>query len=1062
MSINKRLFGRSGLLLLSALLWALPALAQLNTSKVEGVVRDSDTGEPLQGAQVVIEGTRLGNVTNSDGYFFILNVPPGRRDITFTFTGYQKTTIGNQMLLAGQTTTVDANLSSTVVQLEGITIEGESDVLMPRDNTVSKRRMTAEKISETPATKLEDMMILEAGVQTGGPDALGRGLRIRGGRLGEEVMIIDGVAVRNYTADPFKSGQGWVWEQELGSRAEDASPLEFSANAVEQVDIITGGFQAEYGNAQSGVVNIVTKEGGADWRGNVRFTTDETNPRTADYGYNQMTASLGGPIPGIPNLYVHGSGEIQGMADRQPTHADEGFRGINQDFVDRLNRAVRNDPVFGKQNPAFSLEDLQAGREFYASKTGNNESLFNPGNPVRIPENWGDRSLASSKITYYPIQGLKLLGSINYSRNQHSLPRSSGNYIADGVITVSTLPARAWELDAPDTMTIIPQSYARRTRTTNLLLGGDWDFYSSADKSASLIFRYTRFRTQDISSSSLRDGFVRSENTSFMGWSLHDIPFEIETFPDMNMPLQGSEEGKTLYPDADGPWHRNWDLEYPYRLITGNDLYWLSYFYSREWQNNYKADVDFQLNRYNRAKVGVQYSDFENQKYDLHNMNFRRDLDNEFTYEPSMIAAYLQNRTDLGDFVFNYGIRYDRFDPVDNWGFKNGDDWGERYFATTIDEWSPRFDVGFPVTDKSQMRFSYGVFSQLPSMSYIFDGANPGGLEYSRTDAFEGGISYLMSDDMVLDIVGYYRDVIGNVARKEFFRDYHQWHEDLRVRGWTNGFTNRDSGNIKGMDVTMRKRFSNNFSYNLMYTMQFSRTTGSDYNTTSEFDVFLDPSTGAVFVPPDELRPINGDVTHKMTANLNYLFPEDFQAGTLVNPILKNVRIFALLRLSSGQPAYDRIVNAGSTYWMNAAQDVSWLTRRDGRPIGGVNYFRGRWDYTMDLRFNKEFRLGRAYRISVFSEVFNLFNKKLPTPYPSGYTYEGNYRRAGGGATMAWDDDAPRETKVWFNADFNQDGILSLEEQAKGNIAHSMMMSTMDKSQYGNARQIRFGAEFSF
>lgn len=358
MSINKRLIVRTSVLLFSALIWALPMVAQLNTSKVEGVVRDSDTGEPLQGAQVVIEGTRLGNVTNADGYYFILNVPPGRRDITFTYTGYQKVTVGEQLLLSGQTTTINASMSSTVVQLEGITVEGESEILMPRDNTVSKQRMTADKIAETPATTLEDMMILEAGVQTGGPDALGRGLRIRGGRLGEEAMVIDGVTVRNYTADPFRSGLGWVWEQELGSLAEDASPLEFSTSAVEQVDIITGGFQAEYGNAQSGVVNIVTKEGGADWHGNVRFTTDETNPRTSDFGYNQATASLGGPIPGIPNLYIHGSGELQGQADRRPTHADEGFRGVNADFVERLNAAVRNDPIFGNQTPAFKLEDL--------------------------------------------------------------------------------------------------------------------------------------------------------------------------------------------------------------------------------------------------------------------------------------------------------------------------------------------------------------------------------------------------------------------------------------------------------------------------------------------------------------------------------------------------------------------------------------------------------------------------------------------------------------------------------------------------------------------------------
>ncbi len=1063
MSINKRLFGRSGILLLSAMLWALPALAQLNTSKVEGVVRDADTGEPLQGAQVVIEGTRLGNVTNSDGYYFILNVPPGRRDITFTFTGYQKLTVGGQLLLSGQTTTVDANLSSTVVQLAGITIQGESDVLMPRDNTVSKQRLTAGKIAEIPATKLEDMLLLEAGVQTGGPGALGRGLRIRGGRLGEEVMVVDGVAVRNYTADPFRSGNGWVWEQELGSKAEDASPLEFSANAVEQVDIITGGFQAEYGNAQSGVINIVTKEGGAQWRGNIRYTTDETNPRTADYGYNQMTASVGGPLPGIPNLYIQGSGEIQGQADRMPTHADEGFRGVNQQFISRLNYAVRNDPVFGNQSPAFSLEDFKAGREFYAGKTGKSAALFNPGNPVRIPGNWGDRSLATSKVTYYPIQGLKLLGSINYSRVQNSYPvNNTGNYFTDGVATISTLPLRAWEYDAPDTTVTIPQSYARRTRTTNLLLGADWDFYRSADRSGSLIFRYTRMKTQDITNSSLRDNYIRSENTTFGGWSLHDIPFEVETFPGMKLPLEDSPEARRWYPNGQGPWERTWAIEYPFRLTTGTQLYWLSYFYSREWQNNYKADIDFQLNRYNRAKIGVQYSDFQNQKYELHNMRRNRDVNNEFNYEPTILSAYAQNRTDLGDFVFNYGLRYDRFDPVDNWGFKFGDDWGENYFAKTLSEWSPRFDVGFPVTDKSQLRFSYGVFKQLPSMSYIFNRGNPGGLQYSRTDAFEGGLSYLLSDDMVLDIVGYYRDVMGNVARKEFFRDYYQWREERRVRTWTNGFTNRDSGNIKGMDLTMRKRFSNNFSYNLMYTMQFSRTTGSDYSSTSGWDIFMDPSTGAVFSPPDELRPINGDVTHKLTATLNYLFPEDFQAGTIFNPILKNVRAFVLFRLSSGQPAYDRIVAGGATYFMNAAQNVSWLTRRNGRPIGGLNYFRGRWDYSMDLRFTKEFRLGRAYRVSLFSEIFNVFNKKLPTPYPSGLNYEGYYRRAGGGVPMVWDDNAPRETKVWFNADFNQDGVLSLEEQAKGNIAYSVMQSTMDKSQYGVARQIRFGAEFNF
>src|SRR3972149_6867449 len=107
MSKKSYCIGRSGLTLIATvamLLMSVGAFAQsINTSKIEGTVRDKDTGQPLQGVQVVVEGTRLGNISNSDGYYFILNVPPGRKGITFTFTGYQKTTISDVLLLAGQT-----------------------------------------------------------------------------------------------------------------------------------------------------------------------------------------------------------------------------------------------------------------------------------------------------------------------------------------------------------------------------------------------------------------------------------------------------------------------------------------------------------------------------------------------------------------------------------------------------------------------------------------------------------------------------------------------------------------------------------------------------------------------------------------------------------------------------------------------------------------------------------------------------------------------------------------------------------------------------------------------
>jgi hypothetical protein len=1049
MTGTKNLAGTAGLFIaVVAVMFGLaaPAKAQLNTSKIEGIIRDKATGQPLEGAQVLVEGTRLGNISNTDGYFFILNVPPGRRSISFSYTGYQKVTVADQLLLAGQTTTINAELSSTVVELAGITVQGESEVLVPRDNTVSKQRLTSERILVSPTSKLEDLLVLEPGVQIGGEGGMSRGLRIRGGRLGEESMVVDGVIVRNYTADPFRSGRGWIYEQELGSLGEDTTPLDISTSSVEQVDIITGGFQAEYGNSQSGIINIVTREGGQEIKGSARLTTDEQNPRTADYGYNQLQLDLGGPVPGIPNLFYHGSGEIQGMADRQPTHADEGFRGVNQDLVDHLNDAVRNDPVFRKMMPVFTLEELQKGRQSYASRTGKSASLWSPVNPVRLPGNWMDRTLSSGKITYSPVAALKVIGSINFSRNQNSYPQS---YFSDGYVTKSQLPYRDWSQDA-DTALIIPQSFGRRTRTSNLLFGFDWTFLQGAKRNASLQFRYTNMRNQDINSSSLKTGYTHE--TSFLSWTPHDAQFEVESYPNRELPVDPADFH--YYPDGQSWTHPNWRVETPFTLGASSSLYGLSYRYLREHQNNYKADLDFQLNRTNRAKLGFMGTFFENDMFAVDFMKLSRDLSNEFNYKPRMYAFYIQNRTDLGDFVFDYGLRYDTFQPKANWGFRFGDQWGQDYFPKNLNAVSPRFDVAFPVTDKSQLRFSYGVFTQLPSMTFLFSGENPGDLDYSRTDAFETGLSYLINDDLVLDMVAYYRDVTGNVALKEFFRDYWEYYSERRIRDYSTGYTNRDHGNIKGMDLTLRRRFANSFSFNLMYTLQFSRTTGSQYGSTSTWGIFIDPATGEEFQPPDEIRPIDGDVTHKLSLNVNHMFADDFMAGSHLNTVLRNVRSYAMLTLSSGEPLVDRIVHGGD------ATDVSWLTRSGGDMIGGLNYFRGRWDYNLDLRFSKTFSLGNRHRLSVFSEIFNALNKKDNAAYPQGYTYEG-VSTITGGVDLAWSEDLLPEQKVRFNADFNQDGILSVMEAAKGSIASSVL-SSMSNRAWGLARQIRCGLEYSF
>lgn len=1035
MSIIRRIFSLSTLLAVStlALLLFSSAAAQLNTAKIEGTVRDQDTGAPLAGVQVTVEGTRLGNITNDDGYFFVLNVPAGRRNVVFTFTGYQKTTVTDVLMLAGQTMTVNANLSSTIVEIEGITVEGVSEVLLPRDQTVSKQRLTSEKLDETPTTKLEDLMILEAGVQTGGEGGRARGLRIRGGRLGEEAMVVDGVTVRNYTANPFREGVFWIHNQEQSARGEDASPLEFSTTSVEEVDILTGGFQAEYGQAQSGIVNIVTKEGGPKHRGNFRIISDELNPRTADYGYNQLQTNFGGPVPLIENLFYHVSGEIQGFDDRFPTHADEGFRGINQKFVDHLNHGVRNDPIFGQQQPAFTLDMLRVGRESFIQRMQTaypnlkldpaydfNQGLFSPPHPARQPRNWQDRTTTTGKLTYSPFSGLKLLSTSQFSRSQNTWPNITSEAGADiwfknGFVTSEMLPLRRWDTARGDHQmedgtwwAIIPPNTGRRTRTSNFLAGANWDFYKTPTRNAALQFRYTNFRVQDINNSNLKDNYERK---TIFAWTPHDIPFQVETYPNREA-ARSLEDAQYYYPDGASDWAREGQYATPFGYEQNVQLYYMEYRYTREQQHNFKTDVDFQLNRYNRMKFGAQLGVFDNQQFS--SGRTIRIMDNEFNYRPRLYGFYAQNRTDLGDFVFDYGLRYDSFQPRDNWGFRHGDYWGERYYPENFHEFSPRFDVGFPVTDRAQLRFSYGVFTQVPSFSNIFSSGNPGGLGFSRTDAFETGMSYMLSSDVLVDFVGFYRDADGNLAQGSFFRDYTEWRTGRHVRGMASGYVNHDKGNIKGMDITLRKRFSDNYSMNVIYTLQFARSTGSSYLATTS----------------DELRPNDGDRAHKFSTYLNYIVPRNVTGNELFNRVINDLNAYAIGTFQSGSPTGE-------------------LSRR-----------RGRWDYNVNLRLSKPIFLGDSRRLSLMADITNLTNRKLPRSYPSGYSYQG-YRYVTGGRDLKWED-ASFIDKWRFQADFDGDGILTVEEAAKGSIAASLLSNLSNLQGWGIARQVRLGLDFSF
>jgi hypothetical protein len=177
-------------------------------------------------------------------------------------------------VLGDQTLTVNFGLSGAVV-LEAITITAAETPIVPRDQVTSKTTVTGQTIDQLPVDDPRQAINLQPGVVESG-DALG--LSIRGGRPGEAVVYVDGVPVRR-----LRTG---------------ASQLNVGTNATEEASVTTGALGAEFGDAQSGVISLITRSGGPRFQGNLVYETDEVFGNSISVGFNRFEGSLSGPIFG--------------------------------------------------------------------------------------------------------------------------------------------------------------------------------------------------------------------------------------------------------------------------------------------------------------------------------------------------------------------------------------------------------------------------------------------------------------------------------------------------------------------------------------------------------------------------------------------------------------------------------------------------------------------------------------------------------------------------------------------------------------------------------------------
>lgn len=248
-------------------------LAQSGVGKLSGKVIDADTKDPLIGANVVLINTDLGAATDVDGNYFVLNITPGTYSVKFSYVGYAPKTIQNVRVVAGITYELNCDLSTDFTLPE---IVVQSNKLFEEKSTNTVKVFDADQISRLPVRGVTNIAALQSGVvaQEGSGGVTGNAtLNIRGGRGSEILYIVDGVPQTN-----------------LYNRG---SVSQVSDNAIEQISFQVGGYEAKYGQAQSGIISITTKSGDPFYK---IFGEAVSSEYLDDFGYNLYSTNISGPI----------------------------------------------------------------------------------------------------------------------------------------------------------------------------------------------------------------------------------------------------------------------------------------------------------------------------------------------------------------------------------------------------------------------------------------------------------------------------------------------------------------------------------------------------------------------------------------------------------------------------------------------------------------------------------------------------------------------------------------------------------------------------------------------
>ena len=751
------------------------------TGKISGRVTDSQSGEALAGCNVLVQGTSMGAATDANGEYFIINLSPGSYYLAFSMIGYASYTAEFVQVNIDVTTPVNAALTTEALQMAGVSVTAERPAI---ENTLtsSKHIVSGDIMGAMAITDVNDVIKTLPGVIEFGGD-----LHIRGGRSGEEMYLVDGASVTNAV---------------MGGQAIPVNP-----NMIGELQLITGTFNAEYGQAMSGLFNTVLREPAEGFSASFSFRT------SLDQDYFKTDA---GDFNGA-DVYA----ETMEIVDDAGNYTAAGASDYKK-------------TEFGGDK---TIMDFSAG--WGSGPMGFFFSFRQLNDPGRLPGLAEELQNIQAKVSYQMGNNLKLgFETLMYSHNGIYDPTYDAGRMDAGM--------DVWQwLWAMDQYPVTEESATQFGLTANYVMSANTNVTVRVDMMK---------RTQEDGAQSSGGKFVDFE----MGDGHNDQVTATTTYNG----AEGPNHTKVMEDRANSNAWYSLENVYGHYFKSDETITTIGVHGTSQMNNRHllKAGFDYRMFDIDRSGHDVWYG----RTLGYTESNPRLQHNSFGDAKPTEIAAYVQDQMEFNDMILNVGLRFDGFDAGSDKGYwatgiedmaadtsLNPFDPSKRKATEMKTLISPRLGVSFPVGDNMAFRYAYGSFFQRPELYSLLnnhmaqmDGGTESGffiylgnanLDPMRTDVYEMGMQYSMANDLKLDVSGYYKDISNLIGSQEV---YSLPFQDTETGDWSEGdafeaahysfLTSDHYGNIRGLEMSLAKTGASGLTGRASYSYSISRGTASD------------------------------------------------------------------------------------------------------------------------------------------------------------------------------------------------------------------------------------------